>query len=202
MSTAEAAAPKQHWFAVFTIVLGAVGLFASWELATEYIKTLQNSDYIPNCEVSVLVTCGPNMDSWQGRLLGFSNTLLGMGMFVAPIAVGVSMLAGARFAGWFWWAYRAGLLFGLGLIFWLSHQSVFVLGTLCPWCMVVWSVMIPLFFFTAFRPEAKGYVPASPGVARAFQTLDQWAWVLVLVSYLLIASVAQFQLDWFAEFRR
>lgn len=202
MSNAEADAARPRWFPIATILLGAVGLFASWELATEYIKTLQNPGYVPNCELSVLVTCGPNMGSWQGRILGFSNTLLGLGMFVAPIAVGVAMLAGARFAGWFWWLYRAGLLFGVGLVFWLSYQSVFMLGTLCPWCMVIWAVMIPLFFFTAFRPEAEEYYPVSRSRAKAFGTLNHWAWVLVLVSYLLIASVAQFQLDWFAEFAR
>ncbi|MFC5338132.1 vitamin K epoxide reductase family protein [Leucobacter denitrificans] len=202
MTNTEIAPSKSTGFALFSILLGAVGLFAAFELATEYIKTLKNSDYVPNCEVSVLVTCGPNMDSWQGSLFGFSNTILGLVALVAPIAVGVALLAGARFAAWFWWIYRAGLLLGVIFIFWLAYQSIFGLGTLCPWCMVVWTVMIPLFFGTAFRPEAKGYVPASPAVQRAFTSLNSWAWVLVLLAYILIAAVAQFQLNWFAEFGR
>lgn len=202
MSATEAHAPRNRGFAIVTILLGAIGLFASWELATEYIKTLQEPAYIPNCELSVLVTCGPNMDSWQGSLFGFSNTLIGLMAFVAPIVVGVAMLAGARFAAWFWWAYRAGLALGTVFVFWLFSQSVFALGTLCPWCMVVWTVTIPLFCFTAFRPEAEGYVPASPAKQRAFAAVNSWAWVLVLVSYLVIAAIAQFQLDWFAEFSR
>lgn len=150
----------------------------------------------------MLVTCGPNMDSWQGSIFGFSNTILGLMAFVAPIAVGVAMLAGAKFAGWFWWLYRAGLALGAVFVFWLFYQSVFNLGTLCPWCMVVWSVTLPLFFFTAFRPEANGYYNASPGLRKAFAAVNSWAWVLVLISYLVIAAVAQFQLNWFAEFSR
>lgn len=202
MSSSEVKSPKNRAFAVLTILLGAVGLFASFELATEYIKTLQNANYIPNCDVSVLVTCGPNMGSWQGSLFGFSNTVLGIAAFAAPIIIGVAMLAGARFASWFWWGYRAGLLLGLIFIFWLAYQSIFSLGTLCPWCMVVWTVMIPLFFFTAFKPEASGFVQAPQGRAVVFSTLNSWAWVFVLVSYLLIAATAQFQLNWFAEFAR
>ncbi|GAA1321110.1 vitamin K epoxide reductase family protein [Leucobacter albus] len=202
MSATEVQAPRVRGFAIFTIIFGAIGLFAAFELATEYIKKLQQPDYIPNCELSVLVTCGPNMDSPEGSLFGFSNTILGLMAFVAPIAVGVALLAGARFAAWFWWLYRAGLALGTVFVFWLFTQSVFTLGTLCPWCMVVWTVMLPLFFFTAFRPEAVGYVEASPGVKKAFAAVNSWAWVLVLVSYLFIAAVAQFQLNWLAEFSR
>ena len=200
MSTSELTAPKPRGFAILTIVLGVIGLFASFELATEYIKTLQNPDYVPNCAVSVLVTCGPNMDSWQGSLFGFSNTIIGLMAFVAPIVVGVALLAGARFPAWFWWTYRIGLLLGSTFVFWLAYQSIFSLGTLCPWCMVVWTVTLPLTFFTLFRPESEGYVASTSGTQRVFNALNSWAWVLVLLAYILIGSVAQYRLNWFAEF--
>lgn len=202
MTTVTPARPRNLAFALFNIVAGLIGWFASFELLTEYIKTLKNSEYVPNCSVSILVTCGPNMDSWQGSLLGFSNTIIGVSAFVAPIAVGVALLAGARFAPWFWWLYQLGLLFGFGFILWLASQSIFVLGTLCPWCMVVWSVMIPLWWIGAFRPHTVGDVPHSERAQKIFAGLYSWAWVLILITYVLIALVAQVQLDWFGEFRR
>lgn len=202
MKSTEVSPQNYRGFAIMSIILGAVGWFASFELLTEYIKTLQNPGYIPNCSVSVLVTCGPNMGSWQGSLLGFSNTAIGVTAFVAPIAVGVAMLAGARFAAWFWWIYRLGLLAGVVFVFWLAYQSIFALGTLCPWCMVVWAVMIPLFFFTLFAPEARGFAPGDVAHHNGVAQIASWAWVFVLVSYLLIGAVAQFQLDWLAEFSR
>ncbi len=202
MTNTPSQALKTRGFALATILLGAVGLFASFELLTEYIKTLQSPDYIPNCAVSILVTCGPNMDSWQGSLFGFSNTILGIGAFIVPITVGFALLAGAKFAAWFWWLYRVGLFGGVALVFWLAYQSIFVLGTLCPWCMVVWVAMIPLFFITLFRPEAHGYVAASSGIKDRFASLNSWAWVFVLLAYFVIGAVAQFQLNWFAEFTR
>ena len=201
-SAPRATAPRSLAFALFNIVAGAIGWFASFELLTEYVKTLKNPEYVPNCSVSVLVTCGPNMGSWQGSIFGFSNTIIGVAAFVAPIAVGVALLAGARFAPWFWWLYQAGLLFGFGLILWLSYQSVFSLGTLCPWCMVVWTVMIPLFWVSGLRPHAIGDVPHSARVQGVFAGLYSWSWVLIIVCYLLIAIIAQVQLDWFGEFRR
>lgn len=194
--------PRTTSFAIFSIIAGVVGWFASFQLLTEFIKTLQNPEYVPNCSVSVLVTCGPNMASWQGSLFGFSNTILGVTMFVAPIVVGVALLAGARFAPWFWWIYQAGLLFGFGLILWLSYQSVFSLHTLCPWCMVVWTAMIPLWWVGALRPQATGAVPLPPTGQKFYATLYSWSWVLIVFTFLLIAVVAQVQLDWLGEFRR
>lgn len=189
-------------FALLTIILGAIGWFAAFELLTEYMKTLSNPDYAPNCNISILVTCGPNMDSWQGSIFGFSNTIVGVSAFVAPVAVGVALLAGARFDRWFWIAYRCGLLLGFVFILWLSYQSVFSLGTLCPWCMVVWAVMTPLFWFSAFRPEAVGDVRVGEAATRRFGELHAWAWVFVVITFIVIAAVAQFRLDWIAEFTR
>ncbi|WP_053385804.1 vitamin K epoxide reductase family protein [Leucobacter japonicus] len=189
-------------FALFTLIAGVVGWFASFELLTEYIKTLQDPGYIPNCSVSILVTCGPNMASWQGSLLGFSNTIIGVSAFVAPIAVGVALLAGARFSAWFWALYQVGLLAGFTLICWLFSQSVFVIGTLCPWCMVVWTVMIPLWWVSFFRPYAVGDIPVSAGTQRFFAKCYSWSWVVILVCYAVIAFVAQLQLNWIAEFSR
>lgn len=189
-------------FALFSLLAGAVGWFASFELLTEYIKTLQQTDYIPNCNVSILVTCGPNMDSWQGSILGFSNTIIGVAAFMAPMFVGAALLAGARFSRWFWVTYQVGLLGGIVLVFWLFSQSVYVLGTLCPWCMVVWAVMIPLFWFSLPQPYASGEVAVSSGVRAFFTQLRSWAWVCVLVCFIVIAFLAQLQLDWLAEFAR
>ena len=109
-------------FAWFSIVAGIVGWFASFELLTEYIKTLQEPTHAPNCNISKLVTCGPNMDSWQGSLFGFSNTIIGVTAFTAPILVGAAILAGAHFAQWFWRLYCLGLLGGIVFITWLQYR--------------------------------------------------------------------------------
>lgn len=200
MNTQPRAASRSLAFAVFTIVAGAIGWFASFELLTEYVKTLKDPAYVPNCAVSVLVTCGPNMGSWQGSLFGFSNTIIGVSAFMAPIIVGVALIAGVRFPRWFWAVYRIGLAAGFVFICWLAYQSVFGLGTLCPWCMVVWTVMIPLFWFSLFAP-AEYWSSSGPSSARQ-RTLHSWMWVAVVATYLVIAFVAQLQLNWLAEFTR
>jgi len=194
--------PRPWGFAIASIVLGAIGWFASFELLTEYLHRLQDPDYVPNCNVSVLVSCSDNMSSTQGAIFGFTNTIVGISAFVAPIAVGVALLAGARFSRWFWSLYQLGLLGGFIMILWLAQQSIFVLGRLCPWCMVIWTIMIPLFWISLIRPYAVGDVPVSSRSRGVAQGLYSWVWVIVLVLYIVIAGVAQIQLNWFAEFSR
>ena len=189
-------------FGLSTVILGIIGWFGSFELLTEYIKTLSNPDHVPNCNISILVTCGPNMVSEQGSVFGFPNPILGVSLFMAPIIVGVALLAGARFPRWFWSLYQLGLAFGFGFIAWLAFQSIFVLGTLCPWCMVVWVVMIPLFWTSLFHPYAREEFPVATGTQQRFAALSSWAWVFIVLSYVIIAMSAQLRLDWWSELMR
>lgn len=189
-------------YAIFSILAGLIGWFASFELLTERIKSLADSDYVPNCDFSVLVTCGPNMSSWQGSIFGFTNTIFGVTMFVAPIFVGVALLARARFDGWWWMLYLLGNVFGIALVFWLFSQSVYVLGTLCPWCMVVWTIMIPLWWINLIRPFALGDIPLPSGGRSVFQAFYSWTWVIIVLNYLVLALLAQIRLDWVSELLR
>lgn len=202
MSFTAAPQRTQRRYAIVSLIFGVVGWIASFELLTEYIKTLQDSEYVPNCSVSLLVTCGPNMGSWQGSLLGFSNTIIGVAAFMAPIIIGAALLSGARFAPWFWRVYQIGLLGGFALVCWLQFQSIFVLGTLCPWCMVAWIAMIPLWWINIFRPYSNGDIPVSAANQQRFSTLHAWSWVIIILNVCVVAIVAQVQLDWLAEFAR
>lgn len=191
--TSPAARPRI--LPLFLILAGAIGFYASWELTIAKIQTLVSPDTNLSCDFSVLVQCGVNLESWQGAVFGFPNPLLGLGGFAAPIAVGVAMLAGARFARWFWMLFNLGVAGALGFVCWLIYQSIFNLGTLCPWCMVVWSVTIPLFWAVTFYNLSVGNIPVGERVRRFFTTAYGWVPLLTLVSYLVVAAIAQVRLD-------
>jgi uncharacterized membrane protein len=179
--------------AIFLIVAGALGWWAAFSLTVDKFLLLADPDADLDCNFSPLVQCGKNLDSWQGEVFGFPNPILGLGGFVAPIAVGVGLLAGARFARWFWALFNLGLAGALAFVIWLIAQSVFDLGTLCPWCMLVWSVTIPLFWIVTARNLAEGvYGDALVGFGKA---LRSWAIPVTIVSYALVALVAQLRLD-------
>jgi len=181
--------------AVFLIIAGSIGWIAAFALTLDKFQLLQDPDAQLGCNLSILVQCGANLNSWQGSLLGFPNPILGLAGWIAPIAVGVAILAGARFARWFWIAFNIGLLGALGFVIWLISQSIFVLGTLCPWCMVTWSVTIPSFIAVTAFTLRHGVVPATPAVRRVAGVVASWIVVVTLACYLVVAVIAQARLD-------
>lgn len=84
-------------YAVWLIVAGVIGWWAAFELTVEKFVLLADPDASLSCDLSSFIQCGKNLDSWQGSVFGFPNPLLGIAGWMAPIIVGVAVLAGARF---------------------------------------------------------------------------------------------------------
>jgi len=192
--TDAATAPHRPWiFAIFLVVAGAAGWWAAFQLTIDKFAVLTHPGTTLNCNLSVLVQCGKNLDSWQGSAFGFPNPVIGLGGFAAVIAVGVSLLAGATFARWYWIAFNIGIAGALAFVIWLIGQSIFSLGTLCPWCMLVWLVTIPLFWVVTLRNLAQGVYGNAP--KRVGSALLSWVIPISVVCYLVVAVIAQLVLD-------
>ncbi|MGK3952770.1 vitamin K epoxide reductase family protein [Microbacterium sp. I2] len=181
--------------AVWLVIAGVIGWWAAFTLTMERLHKLEDPNAIASCDFNSLVQCSANLESWQGSVFGFPNPLLGVAGWVAPIVVGMALLARARFARWFWLLFELGMLFAFGFVCWLIVQSLFVLGTLCPWCVVTWVVTIPTFYAVTLHVLRAGLLPAPTAVRRAADRLMGWVPLITVVSYAIIAILAQLQLD-------
>lgn len=181
--------------AVWLIIAGILGWIAAFELTTERFKLLADPEAVASCDFSVLVQCKANLESTQGSVFGFPNPILGLSGWIAPIVVGVAVLAGARFAKWFWGLFWIGLLFAFVFCIWLIGQSIFVLGTLCPWCMVTWAVAIPTFYLITVHLFRIGVIPVSAPARGIADRLMAWVPLMAIVSYVVIILLAQVRLN-------
>lgn len=174
-----------------------MGLIAAFALTLDKIALLEDPDFVPSCNFSVLIGCSKNLGSAVGSAFGFPNPLLGLMMFPAPLIVGVASLAGARFPGWFWALFNVGMAFAIGFVAWLISQSIFNfdLRVLCPWCMAVWAVVIPMSLATTLYNLREQNLPLGSRVARVAGALYGWMPILTLVCYVIFAVVAQINLD-------
>jgi len=179
----------------FLIFGGVIGLIASFVLSIEKIAKLRNPNDATACDFSLVVQCSANLDSWAGSLFGFPNSFLGLAGFVVPIVIGAGILAGAQFGRWFWLLFATGIAGAFIFVIWLSVQSIFVIGTLCPWCLVVWSVTIPLFWAVIFFVMKSGILPVFPGLQRFASGASAWVPAITVFCYIVIALMAQIQLD-------
>jgi uncharacterized membrane protein len=184
-------------FAITLIVTGVVGWWAAFSLTLDKIAVLVHPNAQLDCNVSVLVQCGKNLASWQGSVLGFPNPIIGLAAWVAPIVVGASLLAGARFARWYWILFNLGVAGAMAFVIWLMSQSIFVLGTLCPWCMLTWSMVIPLFFTVTVRNAATGVF--GPALRAPGRVALRWLVPATVTGYAIVLIVAQLRLDAFSR---
>ncbi|MES2170203.1 MAG: vitamin K epoxide reductase family protein [Actinomycetota bacterium] len=179
-----------------TLVVGSVvAFFAAFRLSVDKVGTYIDPATAPSCNYSVIVQCGVNLRSWQGSLFGFPNPVLGVGGWIAVLVIGILILSGARQARWFSIALNVGMLGALTLVGWLIYQSIFRLGTLCPWCMTTWAMTIPLFWLVTFHNLKEGVFTSSERVKRVFKQIYGFTPLVTLLSYLLVLVLAQVGLD-------
>lgn len=169
---ARVPAPSAWW----VLIAGVIGLVASMALTIEKFKILLDPHYVPPCNVNPIVSCGSVMTTPQASLLGFPNPLLGIIGFTVVTVTGVLAVAKVPLPQWYWIGLTVGTLIGATLVHWLIFQSLYRIGALCPYCMVVWAVTIPLLVVLVsivFRPTLER------GDSAIARVLYQWRWSIV-----------------------
>ena len=140
------------------IIGGAIGAFASAILTHELLTILKNPQYIPVCNLSPILSCSSVTTSAQASAFGFPNEFLGLIGFGIVGTIGAGMLAGAKYARWFWKLTSAGLAFAVVFLTWLQYQTLYSIGALCLFCMIVWIVTIPMFWYTLLYNLKQGNI--------------------------------------------
>lgn len=180
---------------ILLIVGGVLGIIASFALTMDKIAVLEDPHAGLSCYVNQTFQCGTNLASWQGSLFGFPNPLIGLVCFPVPIVVGVALLGGVRFPRWFWALFTVGMLFAVAFIAWLATESIWVLHTLCPWCALVYVVVIPMSLAVTLFALREGSLPAPAGLRRFAGAAYFWVPLISLGIYLIVAIIAQLKLN-------
>lgn len=174
-------------FGFMLLITGVVSWIASGWLVIEKLHTLQNKNYVTACDVNPWVSCGIVMKQWQAELFGFPNMFIGIVAFAVIITTGMGLLSGAQFKRWYWIGLQTGVTLGMTFIVWLWSQALYSIGVLCPLCMVVWSMMIPLFVWTTIRNVTHGVIKVPQSVVSFLGT---WGWAITVLLYVgVIASI-------------
>lgn len=157
------------------LVGGAVGLTASAVLTVEKVALLRDPAYVPSCSINPILSCGSVMTKPQAEAFGFPNPLLGIAGFAVVTTIGAALLAGASFRCWFWLGLQAGVTFGVVFVHWLIFQSLYRIQALCPYCMAVWAVTVPIFWYVTLRN-------LNVAVATRYHSVALTIWAVVLLT--------------------
>lgn len=134
------APPPPAWrrrTAIEMAVSGVIGLIASFVLSVEALTLAGDSDANLSCSINEKINCATVAKHWAATLLGFPNAYLGIAAEAVVLTVAVALIGGVVFPRWF--MRIAFGVYTLGLVFawWLFFMSYFVIGALCPWCLLI-----------------------------------------------------------------
>jgi uncharacterized membrane protein len=178
--------------AVWILIAGVLGLVAAAMLTVEKIELLIDPDYVPTCSINPVLSCGSVMITPQASAFGFPNSLIGIVAFTVVLVTGVLALARVDLPRWYWGGLAVGTLLGTAFVHWLIYQSLYDIGALCPYCMVVWAVTIPLLVVTS----TIALQPQRGGTLARFAHSWRWSLVVLWFTALLLLILVRFWSYW------
>lgn len=181
---------------IFTTMLvsACISLLASFVLSVDALVLAEDPGTQLSCDINAVLSCGTVAQSWQASLFGFPNAFLGLVAEPVVITIAVASLGGVRFPRWFMAAAQTVYTLGVIFAYWLFVQSMFVIGALCPWCLLV-TVSTTLVFTTLTHVNVRDgnlYLPARLQ-ARARWAIEHevdvvvvWLWLLLLAALVAV----------------
>lgn len=140
--------PSWRAYGLALVVLGSIGLVAAFTLMVDKIRLLEDPTFRPSCDLNPVVSCGSVIGTSQASAFGFPNPMLGLIGYAVVVTMGVLYASRVHPPRWMQVGLAVGALGGVVFVHWLAYQSLYEIGALCPWCMVVWAVTLLLATWT------------------------------------------------------
>lgn len=127
---------KKNHLAYLIIIFGLAGTTASFYLLHDRIEIYKNPNFVPPCSINIWLDCGRVMTSKWASLFGFPNTFIGLMTYPMAVLTGLFILLNPKNNRWLMLFCMS--LAGLGLVMnvVLLYISAYLIGALCPWCLL------------------------------------------------------------------
>ena len=171
------------------LIGGIIAVYCAFILSQDKIKLIQDPNTHLSCSLNPVIACGNVIKSKQGHAFGFPNPFLGLAGYAAVLTVGLAMLAGAKFKRWFWLLIEAGLLLATIFLGWLLFQSLYSIHALCPYCLTVDAVTLPMIWYvTLYNIDQKNIRLPKGKVQKAYGWVRRHHLDILLLAYILIIA--------------
>ena len=151
------------------VITGSIGFIASFMLTIDLLEILKNPNFQPVCNINPIFSCSSVMESSASSTFGFANSLIGIAGYAAIITIGMALIAGATFKRWFWIGLQIGTTLAMPFLIWLFYYSLYDSKALCLFCMTVWAVTLPLFWYTTLYNFREKNINISPKLNKFLQ---------------------------------
>lgn len=173
---------------IIIMITSLIGLLSSMLLAVETIEFIRNPNVILNCSINPIINCSSVMETPQGQVLGFMNPLIGIVGFSMLFVFGLALFYKAKFPKLILYGAQAAATMAVLFVHWLIYSSIFVIGSLCPYCMVVWVVTIAIFVYITLYSYQNKILPKQLMPVGDFISKNH-AYILIIWYALIIAII-------------
>lgn len=181
-----------RWIFTSMLVGALLSLLAAFVLSVEAIQLAKDPNASLSCSVNIVLNCATVAKHPSAELLGFPNSFFGLMAEPVVITVAIAGLAGIAFPRRFMFLAQVGYTLGFAFAIFLFFTSYFVIGALCPWCLLV-TVTTAFVWFSITRyniRENNLYLPKKlQEAAHHFVERDYDKLVLGLVIVVMIAAI-------------
>lgn len=183
-------------YGIVTCIAGLLAAFASVQLILAELALAEDPSAALKCDINPIVGCSTFLTSWQGHLLGISNSILGLVFFAGIAGVGLVLATGGQLTTLMWRFMLLGAAVSFAWLLFFHYESFFVSGTLCPWCMLIWVCLIPFIVHTLAASHRHGAVH----LGKVGDICARRTWTVTACWYLviLVFIVVWFWSDWVA----
>jgi len=126
-----------RWIFLSMLIGAFLSLIAAFVLSVEAIQIAKDPNAELSCSVNVVLNCATVAKHPSAELLGFPNSFFGLIAEPVVMTVAIAGLAGIAFPRRFMFAAQIGYTLGFIFAIYLFFTSMFVIGALCPWCLLV-----------------------------------------------------------------
>jgi uncharacterized membrane protein len=162
-------------------LLSLVGLLASFVLMWDTVELAKNPNIDLPCNINPFISCTSVANSKESQIFGFPNPLIGIISFSMLFTTGIGMILGVNFNKKYMLFLNTGLLLSFLFVIWFYYQSVYNIGSLCIYCMVVWAVTWPLFLYSTVW----NYINGNINNSRIIRFISENKVQLLLTIYVL-----------------
>lgn len=149
---------SHRWTYLEMLVSSILGLVASLVLSIDAIKIAANPDVVLSCDINSKISCTAVGSTWQANLLGFPNAFLGLIAEPIVITIALAGIGKVVFPRWFMLTAQTVYTIGLAFAYWLFYQAYFVIGALCPWCLLITATTTCVFMSMTRITLTEGYL--------------------------------------------
>ncbi len=179
------------------LVTGFLGLVASFILTYDKIMILKDPNFIPDCNINPIFSCGSVMSKPQAEVFGMPNALFGIIAFSVIVTIAVAMLFGAKFKPLFWKLLFAGTLAGLAGVIYLFFQGIYRINAICPYCAMTWVVVVALVVYTFVWNIKQKYMTVPKTFEQSAKFVVQNHIGVLVVIYLIILGLVLQHFWWY-----